>query len=734
MLNAEDLFNEAFYLANNPDVEAAVEAGIIESGFDHFIESGQFQVRQPSPLYSELDYLAANPNIRDAVTQGIVNSGFQHFIEFGQFERRNPSPLFDTSFYLTQNPDVNTIVNEGILTAIEHFVKFGQFEDRAPSLLYNPNYYLSQNPDVAVAVERDELTGIEHYLDIGAAQDRDFSAFLSPDGSSFPNQVSVGDVTQTSAILLTRNTVPGEIEFEVSTNPNFTKIITSQIQPINNIIEPIKVEIGNLVPGTQYFYRVTNTLGASEVGSFRTVPPIEVQQGLRFGVSGTIQGELAPYPALINAPERNLDFFVQLGDTISANTISPDLPKVSQAITELDFNTKYNETISQRAGINPLANLESSTPILSVWDDQDLIDNFAGGVAPTSRLLTQAIFGTEGEFVNDTPLFETALNAFQNSKPLRNLFYGETGDSRTANERKLYRAIPYGQDGAAFILDARSFRDATLFPLTDVPTEGQINQFIQQTFTPNRTLLGAAQLEELKNDLLASESAGITWKFIFSPVPIQNLGFFEAEDRWEGYADERNELLQFIDENNIDNVVFLSGEANGTIVNNLTYQTDFEQPQIQTNSFEITVQPTAVQLELENEQIAAPFGSATVALTPDDLLSPALKDLYFSLDTQPARNEFIQEVLDNRIVNFGYDSIGLEDSEIDAELIEGSYVAAHTFGWTEFVIDSQTQQLQVTVYGIEPYTQDEIETIPVTIINRSPQIVSQFRINPVLNA
>ena len=733
MLNAEDLFNEAFYLANNPDVEAAVEAGIIESGFAHFIESGQFQVRQPSPLYSELDYLAANPNIRDAVTQGIVNSGFEHFIEFGQFERRNPSPLFDTSFYLTQNPDVNTIVNEGILTAIEHFVKFGQFEDRAPSLLYNPNYYLSQNPDVAVAVERDELTGIEHYLDIGAAQDRDFSAFLSPDGSSFPNQVGVGDVTQTSAILLTRNTVPGEIGFEIATDPNFNQIITSQTQPINNIIEPIKVEIGNLAPGTQYFYRVTNALETREVGSFRTVPPIEVQQGLRFGVSGTIQGELAPYPALINAPERNLDFFVQLGDTISANTVSPDLPRTSQALTTLEFNTKYNEIISQRAAINPLANLRSSTPIFAVWDDQNLIDNFAGGVAPTSRLSTQAIFGTEGEFVNDTPLFETALNAFQNYQPLRDLFYGETGDPRTANERKLYRAIPYGQDGAAFILDARSFRDATLFPLPDVPTEAQINQFIQQTFTPDRTLLGAAQLEELKNDLLASESAGITWKFIFSPVPIQNLGFFEAEDRWEGYADERNDLLQFIDENSFDNVVFLSGEANGTIVNNLTYQTDSEQPQIQTNSFEITVQPTAVQLELENEQIAAPFGPATVALTPDDLLSPERKDLYFSLDTQPARNEFIQEVLDDRIVNLGYDPIGLEDSEIDAELIEGSYVAAHTFGWTEFVIDSQTQQLQVTVYGIEPYTQEQVETIPAVLVNRSPQIVSQFRINPVLN-
>ncbi|MEL7037528.1 MAG: alkaline phosphatase D family protein [Cyanobacteria bacterium J06592_8] len=733
MLNAEDLFNEAFYLSNNPDVELAVEAGIIESGFAHFIESGQFQVRQPSPLYSELDYLAANPEIAEAVSQGIITNGFQHFIQFGQFERRDPSILFNTEFYLTQNPEVRVAVDAGNLTAIEHFVEFGQFEDRAPSLLYNSNYYLSQNPDAAVDVVRDELTGIEHYLDIGAAQDRDFSAFLSTDNSQFPNQIGVGDVTQNSAILITRSTVPGEIVVEVATDPNFNQLITIQTQPVNDITTPIKLEVGNLAAGTQYFYRVTNTFGNSQVGSFRTVPPLEVQRGLRFGVSGTVQGELAPYPAIINVPERNLDFFVQLGNTISANTTSPALPGVSQALTDLDFDTKYNEIVTQRAGINTFANLWSSTPIFSVWDDQDLIDNFAGGVSPNSSPLTQAIFGTEGEFVNETPLFQTALSSFQNRKPLRDLFYGETGDSRTANKQKLYRAVPYGQDAAAFILDARSFRDAPLFSLPDVPTETQINQFIQQTFTPDRTLLGDAQLEELKNDLLASENAGITWKFIFSPVPIQNLGFSEAEDRWEGYADERNELLQFIDDNNIDNVVFVSGEANGTIVNNLTYQTGFEQPQIQTNAFEITVEPTAVQLELETEEIAAPFGPATVALTPDDFLSPELKDLYFNLETDPARNEFIQGVLDDRIVPFGYDPIGLEGSEIEAQLIEGSYVAAHTFGWTEFVIDPQTQQLQVTVYGIEPYTQTEVETIPAAIVNRQPQVVSQFSVTPTFS-
>ncbi|MGL6135904.1 MAG: alkaline phosphatase D family protein, partial [Planktothrix sp.] len=84
MLQANGLFNESFYLAQNPDVAAAVASGIIANGFQHFIESGQFQVRQPSPLYDESYYLAANPDVSQLVNSGAFASGFQHYINLGQ--------------------------------------------------------------------------------------------------------------------------------------------------------------------------------------------------------------------------------------------------------------------------------------------------------------------------------------------------------------------------------------------------------------------------------------------------------------------------------------------------------------------------------------------------------------------------------------------------------------------------------------------------------------------------
>ncbi len=730
MLSAEEFYSESFYLINNPDVAAAVARGIISSGFEHFVESGQFQVRQPSPLYDETYYLANNLDVKQAVDDGFFVSGFQHYIEIGQFQNRNPGALFNGEYYLTENPDLIGDVQQGKITAIEHFVKFGQFEGRSPSLFYNNDYYLSLNPDVLEFLEQDQLTGIEHYLEVGAAQEREFTPFIEARGSTLPNRVGIGDPTQTSVVLLTRGTVAGDLIIEYATNPNFNTVLGSITTPVIDPLIPLKFEINDLTPGTQYLFRVTDAAGTVEEGSFRTLEPLGSQTGLRFGATGTTQGELAPYPAIANVPARNLDFFVNLGDPISAGSISPDLPEVKQVETAIGFETKYNEVYSQRSRLNTWGNLWSSTPIYAVWDDLNVIEGFAGGISPVDPFFPQSYFGTEGEFVNQTPRFQTALDAFQDYHPIREDFYGETEDLRSANQPKLYRFNTHGNDAATFILDVRSFRDAPLLPIPDIPTVEETNQFLAQTFTPGRTLLGDTQLQELKQDLLVAEDLGITWKFVFSPVPMQNLAIPAVEERWEGYAAERTHLLQFIDENDIDNVVFVSGSLNGTIVNNLTYQIGFDQHQIQTDSFEITVGATAVQLELDGEPLAAPLGSEIVALTPDALLTPEEKEFYADLDTRFNQDQFIENLINNQLLTLEYDPIGLEGSEINAELTQGSYTAVHTFGWTEFVINPQTQDLTVTTYGIRPYTQTEVTATPGFVVNRLPEVVSQFVVTP----
>lgn len=100
------------------------------------------------------------------------------------------------------------------------------------------------------------------------------------------------------------------------------------------------------------------------------------------------------------------------------------------------------------------------------------------------------------------------------------------------------------------------------------------------------------------------------------------------------------------------------------------------------------------------------------------------------------RDDFIKQLIDGSIADFGYDPVGLNnnldiaDGLIDAALVQGDYVATHTFGWTEFDINPATQQLRVTTYGIDSYSEAELLDNPEAVLSRNPEIVSEFVVNP----
>jgi myo-inositol-hexaphosphate 3-phosphohydrolase/phosphodiesterase/alkaline phosphatase D-like protein len=555
------------------------------------------------------------------------------------------------------------------------------------------------------------------------------------------NGIASGDTTQDSTVLWARSIFPGAVKFEYSTDANFSVIAGTKNTVVTNINQPIKVEIGGLQAGTDYYYRVTDAAGATSIGKFSTAAAPGTQAGLTFGVSGDWRGELAPYPAISNADERNLKFFVEFGDTIYADFPSPGLKnpdgtEKAQAITLEDYRAKHAEVYSQRYGQNTWGDLRASTSILATIDDHEVVNDFEGGedLAKASAA-DKALYGATSGLVNDSPLYENGLQAFQEYNPIRDEFYGQTGDARTDGERKLYRYNTYGGDAATFVLDARSFRDAELPGVANTNDPAQVGDFLAKSFNPTRTLLGRSQVEDLKRDLLKSEQDGQTWKFIMIPEPIQNLGVVGASDRFEGYAAERTEILKFINDNKINNVVFVSADIHGTLVNNLTYQLAPGQAQIATSAFEITTGSVAFD---------APFGQTVAQLASAvGLLTPAQQQFYNSLPIANDKDsivndkdDFIKQIVNSGLNPLGYDPIGLNDNLaqanglINANLLQGDYIASHTFGWTEFNIDQQTQKLTVTTYGVDAYTREELAANPNVIANRQPAIVSQFEVNP----
>lgn len=166
-------FDESYYSLNNPDVYSAILKGEISSGYQHFINFGAKDGRNPSDVFDSQYYLSLYPDIAAAVANGSITSAYDHFVQFGAREGRDPSLLFSSSYYLSQNPDVAAVVNNGSFrSGFDHFLAFGANEGRNPSSLFNSNLYLSQNPDVAAAVATGAISAFEHYIRFGKNEQR----------------------------------------------------------------------------------------------------------------------------------------------------------------------------------------------------------------------------------------------------------------------------------------------------------------------------------------------------------------------------------------------------------------------------------------------------------------------------------------------------------------------------------------------------------------------------------
>ncbi|MDX2114465.1 MAG: alkaline phosphatase D family protein [Planctomycetota bacterium] len=535
--------------------------------------------------------------------------------------------------------------------------------------------------------------------------------------AQLPNRVAAGDTTQTSTVLWGRAAVPGNFTFELSTDQNFSSTLLTHNDPVVDPTLPLKLPVTGLNPGTQYYYRATDAAGNTSTGRFKTNRAAGFN-GARFGVSGDWRGELAPYPGIRNAPGRDLDAFIALGDTVYADVSSPAVP-APQATTLAEFRAKHNEVYSERFGLNTLGDLRSSTSVISIIDDHEVTNDFSGGAHPASD---PRFSGQPGNFINETPLFNTGIQAFEEYNPLNPERYANTGvDPRMDGKVKLGRTRTYGKDAMIATLDTRTFRDQGL-PAANPLDPASVTNYLVQSFNPTRTLLGGRQLADVKSDLLNAQASGTTWKFVMVPEPIQNLGVLNASDRFEGYAAERADLLRFIDQNDIQNVVFVAADIHGTLVNNLTYQNGPGQSQISSGAWEITTGSLAYD---------APFGP-TVAGIAANLGVPGAIPLgvYNSLPVAQ-REAYIQGLINAQITPLGYDPLGLQGSGIPATLLQGGYTATNTYGWTEFDIDPLTQALTVTTYGIPYYTEADLLANPSLIAGLQPQIVSQFVVQAV---
>lgn len=126
-----DLFDEASYRAQNPDVAAAIGSGDLASGKQHYQWWGAAEGRNPNALFDEQGYLARYADVAAAVDNGSLASGFAHYLAWGWAEERAPSVWMDTTAYLADNPDVAAAQ----MNPLQHYLSHGVHEGRAITAL-----------------------------------------------------------------------------------------------------------------------------------------------------------------------------------------------------------------------------------------------------------------------------------------------------------------------------------------------------------------------------------------------------------------------------------------------------------------------------------------------------------------------------------------------------------------------------------------------------------------------
>jgi polygalacturonase len=183
LVSQNSLFDEHYYLKMYPNVAAAVAKGEFATGYDHYIEYGQYEGYSPSPYWDEAWYLKENPDVAAAVKAGTISSGFMHYYLYGQYENRGGLLYFNTTYYLQNNPDVAAAIASGSITsAYEHFVLWGQYEGRSPMLYFNSAVYDADNQDILPYVTGETFTSdFEQFIEYGQYEDRIASNFYNED-------------------------------------------------------------------------------------------------------------------------------------------------------------------------------------------------------------------------------------------------------------------------------------------------------------------------------------------------------------------------------------------------------------------------------------------------------------------------------------------------------------------------------------------------------------------------
>ncbi len=386
-----------------------------------------------------------------------------------------------------------------------------------------------------------------------------------------------GDITSDSAVLWGRCNAEQDAILTISLSTHKNLITDKKINIVRKKSQKVSDAsdyTGSLVfkglkPGTQYYYQAnckplaknSDETIAGALSAFKTADDPNEAAPVRFVWVADLGGQgwgrnpdlsithadgdliKGGYVVFASMSKLNPDFALFQGDMIYADGPIPAIKEIPAdvgggtwinnpskdfaAVTLDDFraNWKYN------LGDRKMSQFLAKTPVYVQWDDHEVSNNwYPGEIMPDGA----PYFGISADV-----LAANAKQALFEYNPI--------------DGTKLYRSVQHGKHMELFLLDERSFRD----PNPD-------------NYNPDGIeMLGQEQLAWLKDALLKSQA---TWKIISTHDPLGIVtGSADDRDAWSqddpavlGREVQLAEMLKFIKDNNIKNVVFLTSDVHFT--------------------------------------------------------------------------------------------------------------------------------------------------------------------------
>lgn len=409
---------------------------------------------------------------------------------------------------------------------------------------------------------------------------------------SFQHGIASGDPLHDRVIIWTRitseNEAPLTVSWQVATDAEFVNLVNQDSASVTAATDyTLKVDVIDLAPATEYYYRFFYDGDYSPIGKTKTLPEgsLDSAKFAIFSCANYPAGFFHIYGAAAQRASE-YDAVIHIGDYIyeydkdgyaDAGT-GEDINRVHNPVTECISLEDYRTRYAQYHTDWNLQELHALLPFICVWDDHEIANDTYKDGAENHQ-------DDEGSFADRRA---AGIQAWYEWLPVR-------APQIDADKIKTCRRFDFGNLLSLMMLDTRVIgRDEQLNYFKYFAEDGSFDQagILADLSDENRSMLGPEQEQWLEEQLTESVDSGIKWQALGQQVLmarmhvpgsvlsilLQQIPDYDFEhisddlpynlDAWDGYPVAREKLYNAVQNANA-NLVVMAGDTHNGWASNL---------------------------------------------------------------------------------------------------------------------------------------------------------------------